>query len=129
MRGTKQTAPVHANPGLRRLLQIGGNDESDEADLEIPLPEIQIHVVEMPAAGRISHTVTTQRVDHQLEQLVRFDQFVDEAPDVLDMNIVIVRAVHEQQLAVKILGVLEQRVLFVSLQAFLLRLPQRFPPL
>ena len=74
----------------------------------------------MPASRRISYSVAAQRVHHHFKELVRLDQFVDKAPEVLNVDVVVVRTVHEEEFSMKIFRILQQRVLLIAFQIFFL---------
>lgn len=100
-----------------------------QPSLQVPLPKIQHRSVQMPSRCGTSDTMPLHGVHHQFEQLVRFDQFLDEQIRVLDMHIVVVRAVDEHELAVKVFRILHQRYAFISFLILLFCFHHCFSPL
>ena len=75
---------------------------------QIPAPEVEHHMVQVFAAGPVANAVPSHGIHHQLEQLVSFDELINEAPDILDMDVVVVCSVNEKESSVEILGVLPE---------------------
>ena len=73
--------------------------------------------VEVDAADPVAPV----RIFHERELLVEVDQPVDQALGALEMDVIVARAVDEEELALEAFGHPKRRSLFVSLNLFATR--------
>jgi hypothetical protein len=82
--------------------------------LQIVQDEIEHLFAHMPDQLRVGETMALFRIDHKLELLAGFLQFVNELDRVLNMHVVINGAVNQQQFARKILCGFDDRAFFIT---------------
>ena len=72
---------------------------SKRLNLQIPLYIVRHHCVHMMRLRGVRNAVTLRRVEHKLELLAVFLQFVDQLDRVLHMDVVVHHAVDQQNIA------------------------------
>ena len=73
--------------------------------------------------GIVSESVLAHGIDHHVEHLAGFNQFIDKVPCVLYVHIIIISAVNEEQASMQIFGIVYKGGLFISFRVETVRWP------